>query len=214
MKAFNQIVFDKNLQFTNLISFSKGLPLIGVGVKIQVEYFFCRLLIAVLMVSAELILLPNMSFAQCQSGITLASNEMLIIRDKMKLTSSITQLSLTIQPLTVEVGKLVFLTARLTDENGTPIENAEITFKLKNLTGILTTGSSGIAMLAFTPQVTGIYEIKAEYPGSSRYSSATKIGTIIVLAGAEILYLLTIVILVIAMVAIPIISYKRRIPMQ
>jgi len=202
-------------EFVNVISFSRNSFLIGVDMRRKSVYVFCRLLTVALMVSAELILLPNISFAQCESGITLASNEMFMIRDKMKLAPSNTQLSLTIRPLTVEIGQLIFLTARLADESGAPIENAEITFKLKNLTGILTTGSNGTAMLAFTSQAPGIYDITAEYVGSSGYSSATKTGTITVLARTEISYLPTIVILVIAMVAILIIiSHKRRIPMQ
>lgn len=166
-------------------------------------YAFYLLLTIASMVSAKLILLPNISFAHCKSEIT------------VKLVLSSTQLSLTVRPLAVEVGQLVFLTARLTDENGAPVEGAKITFKLKNLTGITITGSNGTAMLAFTPQTPGIYEIKAEYAGSSRYSSATETGTMVVLARPDILYLPAIIVPLIAIVAILIIiSHKRKVVLQ
>lgn len=131
----------------------------------------------------------------------------------LTLAPSSTLLSLTIQPPTVEIGKQVVLTATLADENETPIGNAEITFKLdNNAIETTTTNSNGIATLTFTPQTSGIHEIKAEYTGSSSYSSATKSGTITVQAGAEFPYLPTIAVTVIAIAAIIIlIIYKRKI---
>jgi len=153
-----------NLGFVNLILSSQSSFLRDIDMERKVRYAFCCLLIATLITLVESIFSSNVSFASCESVIN----------------PSNTQLSLTIKPSTAEIGKLVFLTARLTDENGTPIENAKITFKLKNLVATVTTGNEGIAAFAFTPQVIGSYQITVEYAGSSIYSPATKTGTITV----------------------------------
>jgi hypothetical protein len=129
----------------------------------------------------------------------------------VKLAPSNAQLSFTTTPPTLEIGKLVILTARLTDENGAPIENAEITFRLKNLIGIVTTGSDGTATFGFTPQASGNYEVKVEYAGSSRYSHATKTGIISVQTGIEFLYLSIIVVTAVAVsVTFLVAFYKHR----
>ena len=168
----------------------------------KVRYAFCCLLIATLITLVESIFSSNVSFASCESVIN----------------PSNTQLSLTIKPSTAEIGKLVFLTARLTDENGTPIENAKITFKLKDLVATVTTGNEGTATFAFTPQTIGSYKITVEYAGSSVHSPATGTGMITV-QGEEFSHTSAIVVMVFMMaiavaLILIVIVHERRVLLQ
>jgi len=132
---------------------------------------------------------------------------------KTSVTSSATLISLTIQPFAVEVGKQVTLTAKLTETNGTPIENAEITFILNNLRATATTGKDGTAVLAFAPQTIGNYEVEAQYAGSTDYAASSYRGILSVQARSELLYLPAIIVTLIAMIAITVVTLnKRKIP--
>ncbi len=81
--------------------------------------------------------------------------------------------NITVTPVSVNYNGQANLTATLTDSNGIPIANQQITFYVDGVNvGNSTTSSLGIANLEYsTIQNVGIYDISAAYTGNSVYVS-------------------------------------------
>jgi len=86
--------------------------------------------------------------------------------------------TLTIDVPSATQGKQTTITATLKDENGNPIQNANIDFQLydgsswKSI-GSDTTDSSGVASITYTPSSTGTFQLKAVFSGTTNYSQST-----------------------------------------
>jgi len=86
--------------------------------------------------------------------------------------------TLTIDVSSATQGKQTTITATLKDENGNPIQNANIDFQLydgsswKSI-GSDTADSSGVASITYTPSSTGTFQVKAVFSGTTNYSQST-----------------------------------------
>jgi len=86
--------------------------------------------------------------------------------------------TLTIDVPSATQGKPITIKATLKDENGNPIQNANVDFQLYNGSswksiGSGTTDSSGVASITYTPLNTGAFQVKAVFSGTTNYSQST-----------------------------------------
>jgi hypothetical protein len=86
--------------------------------------------------------------------------------------------TLTIDVPSATQGKPTTLKATLKDENGNPIQNANIDFQLNDgnswgAIGSDITDSSGVASIPYTPSSIGAFQVKAVFSGTTNYSQST-----------------------------------------
>ncbi|UTB32435.1 MAG: Ig-like domain repeat protein [Methanobacterium sp. ERen5] len=88
--------------------------------------------------------------------------------------------TLKVNNITTNNGKTVPLTAQLNDQNGNPLTNQTITFKIGNNTiGTATTNSNGTAILPYNvTQNRGNYTIQTEFRGNEIYEPSTGTATL------------------------------------
>lgn len=87
---------------------------------------------------------------------------------------------LQVNNITTNNGKTIQLMAQLTDQNGTPLTNRTVTFKITNkILGTAVTDSNGTALLNYTvTQTKGKYTLEADFAGDLIYDPSTDTGTL------------------------------------
>ena len=98
------------------------------------------------------------------------------------LTVNVLTTSIVVNNVSTYNGKTVGLNASLVDENGDPLTNKNITFKIEGAdVGTATTNENGIASLNYTvTQTEGNYSVDADFAGDYVYIASTNTGNLTV----------------------------------
>jgi len=107
------------------------------------------------------------------------------------LTINPTPTTVTVDPVNSHAGQTITIKTHITDSNGNPVNEGKVTYKVNSTTIGTVDISNGLATINWTIPTTwtsGIYNIIAEYSGSSNYLASTN-GTSLTLQPSAYLYM-------------------------
>ena len=107
------------------------------------------------------------------------------------LTVNPTPTNVTVDPVNGHAGQTITINTHITDSNGNPVKDGQVTYKVNGTIIGTADVSNGLATINWTiptTWTTGIYNIIADYSGSSNYLASTN-GTSLTLQPSAYLYM-------------------------